>query len=85
LKEFTRERAPLQWAATRTNLGNALLALGGRESGTALLEEAVTAFREALQENTRERVPLEWASAQNGLGTALRVLGRRDVAAGGGR
>ena len=42
-------------------LGNALATLGGRESGTARLEEAVAAYREALQEQTRERVPLVWA------------------------
>ena len=41
LKERTRERVPLDWAATQTNLGNALSALGERESGTARLEEAV--------------------------------------------
>ena len=37
--------------------------LGARESGTARLEEAVSAYREALQENTRARVRLEWARA----------------------
>ena len=43
-----------------------------RESGTARLEEAVAAFRAALEERTRERVPLDWAMTQNNLG-----LGRR--------
>ena len=33
----------------------ALVRLGGRESGTARLEEAIAAFREALQEYTRAR------------------------------
>jgi hypothetical protein len=37
---YTRERAPLDWAATQNNLGNALWALGARESATARLEEA---------------------------------------------
>jgi hypothetical protein len=37
----------------------ALEALGERESGTALLDEAVTAYRAALEERTRERVPLQ--------------------------
>ena len=32
--------------------------LGERESGTARLEEAVAAYRDALKEWTRERVPL---------------------------
>jgi hypothetical protein len=31
----SRERAPLDWAATQNNLGNALWTLGERESGTA--------------------------------------------------
>ena len=60
---------------TQTNLGSALLVLAGRESGTAKLEEAVAAYREALKEQTRERVPLDWAMTQNNLGIALRVLG----------
>ena len=41
---------------TQNNLGNALWRLGERESGTARLEEAVAAYREALKEITRERV-----------------------------
>ena len=56
LKEYTRERVPLQWAMTQNNLGNALATLGERESGTARLEQAATAYREALKEYTRERV-----------------------------
>ncbi len=42
--------------------------LGERESGTARLEEAVAAYRAALEERTRERVPLDWAATQNNLG-----------------
>jgi hypothetical protein len=45
--------------------------LGERASGTVRLEEAVTAYREALQERTREQVPLDWAMTQNNLGNAL--------------
>ena len=52
--------------------------LGERESGTARLEEAVTAYRAALTEQTRERVPLYWAGTQNNLGVALRTLGERE-------
>ena len=78
LKEWTRERVPLDWAMTQNNLGNALETLGERESGTARLEEAVAAYREALQEWTRERVPLDWAMTQNNLGIALQTLGERE-------
>ncbi|HEV3178262.1 MAG TPA: tetratricopeptide repeat protein, partial [Stellaceae bacterium] len=82
LVEYTRDRAPLDWAATQHNLGTALDVLGGRESGTARLEEAVTAFRAALLEYTRERVPLDWAMTQNGLGNALATLGERESGTG---
>ncbi len=47
-------------------------------SGTARLEEAVAACREALKENTRARVPLEWATNQMNLGNALATLGERE-------
>ncbi len=61
--------------AARNNLGIALWTLGERESGTARLEEAVAAYRAALEEWTRERVPLHWAMTQNNLGNALRRSG----------
>ena len=78
---------PLQWATTQNNLGNALGTLGERESGTARLEEAVAAYRAALEERTRDRVPLQWATTQSNLGNALasaRGAGERDGASGGG-
>ena len=74
--------------ATQDNLGNALITRGERESGTARLEEAVAAYRAALQERTRERAPLGWAATQNNLGTALlEAWGARErygTAGGGG-
>jgi len=45
---MTRERVPLDWATTQNNLGNALEALGERESGTARLEQAVAAWEACL-------------------------------------
>ena len=39
----------------------ALLALGERRAAAARFEEAISAFRAALEERTRERVPLDWA------------------------
>ncbi|QNT68226.1 tetratricopeptide repeat protein [Defluviicoccus vanus] len=63
---------------TQNNLGNALRRLGERESGTARLEDAVAAYRAALEERTRERVPLDWAAKQNNLGLALWRLGERE-------
>jgi tetratricopeptide (TPR) repeat protein len=78
LKERTRERTPLDWAATQLNLGAALSRLGERESGTARLDEAVAAYREALKEITRERVPVDWAGTQHNLGNVLFRLGQRE-------
>jgi exonuclease VII small subunit len=63
---------------TQMNLGNALLSLGARESRTARLEEAVSAYREALQELARARAPLQWATTQLNLGIALTTLGARE-------
>jgi pimeloyl-ACP methyl ester carboxylesterase len=39
-----RSERPLDWTMTQNNLGNALQALGERESGTTRLEEAVATF-----------------------------------------
>jgi hypothetical protein len=47
-------------------------------SGTARLEEAVTANREALKEYTREHAPLQWALTQTTLGATLTELGKRE-------
>jgi tetratricopeptide (TPR) repeat protein len=77
-QERTRERVPLDWAATQNNRGAALSSLGDRESGTARLEQAVAAYDEALKEYTRERVPLDWVATQTGLGNALASLGERE-------
>ena len=35
LKEYTRERVPLDWAMTQNNLGNTLISLGEREKGNS--------------------------------------------------
>lgn len=47
-KEYIRDRIPLNWVMTLNNLGDALRIFGERESGTARLEEAIAAYREAL-------------------------------------
>jgi tetratricopeptide (TPR) repeat protein len=57
LKEYTRERVPLDWAMTQNNLGNALRTLGERESSAARLEEAVLACRQSLTEFTETAAP----------------------------
>ena len=82
LSETSRERAPLEWARTQNNFGNALQRLGERERGTARLEDVVAAFGAALQEQTRGRVPLDWALTQSNLGNALERLGERERGTG---
>ena len=71
--------------AANDGLGNALQTLGKRERGSARLEEAVEAYRLALQERTREGFSLDWATTQNNLGAALQTLGERDSGAAGSR
>jgi transcriptional regulator with XRE-family HTH domain len=52
--------------------------LGTRAGDTdALLQDAVTAYRAALEVYTREASPMDWAMTQNNLGNALRDLGTR--------
>jgi hypothetical protein len=67
---------------TQSNVGLTLTMLGGRESGTAKLEEAVIAYREALKERTRERTPLDWATSFGNEGITMMLLAerRRDAA-----
>jgi len=62
----------------QNNLGLALSKLGEREARTGRLEDAVTAYREALKEQTRERVPLAWGMTQVNLGAVLARLGARE-------
>ena len=73
-----RDREPTLWAMAQTNLGRTLGLIGKRESGTARLEQAVAAFRAALEELTRDRGPDLWVMAQTNLGLALGALGERE-------
>jgi tetratricopeptide (TPR) repeat protein len=82
LREGRRDLVPVDWAMTQNNLGEALRSLGhilisfgNSEIGKARLEEAVVAYRAALEEFRRTREPLYWAASQNNLGAALTELG----------
>jgi hypothetical protein len=70
-------RVPLQWATTQHNLGNALCALGERDSGTAQLEGAVAAYRAALEEFTHDRAPRSHQDTQRKLERALELQRRK--------
>jgi tetratricopeptide (TPR) repeat protein len=65
-------------AQTQHNLGVALFAVGNRESGTASLEQAVAAYRAALQVRTMQGMPLDFAWSQHNLGLTLSLLGERE-------
>ncbi|MCU0904950.1 MAG: hypothetical protein MUE83_13910 [Tabrizicola sp.] len=68
-------RAPEQRGAALNDLGVALQALGEREVGTDRLDQAVAAYRSALEDRPRSRMPLQWAKTQMNLGAALQTLG----------
>jgi Tetratricopeptide repeat len=78
LAGYNRERTPAAWAQAQNNLGNALVMLGKRESGTAELKEAVAVYRAALEGYTRNYSSVGWAHTQHNLGNALVMLGERE-------
>ena len=71
LEEYTRDRAPLDWAAAQMGLGNALWKLAERGSDTTHANEASAAFRAAIEVRTLAANPQAWAAARNNLGAAL--------------
>ena len=62
---------------TQNNLGVALFSLGERESGTARLEEAVAAYRAALEEWTRDASTYWHDIAQRGLDRTMALVSQR--------
>ncbi|MEN0068431.1 MAG: tetratricopeptide repeat protein, partial [Myxococcota bacterium] len=79
---LTRDLAPHDWAQAQNNLGRVLWILGKRGGEETTLEQAIGAYRGALEVFTRPSVPTAWALVMNNLGNALRDLGelRGDVA-----
>lgn len=67
-----QERPPrsTDWAATQSNLGNALLELGTRKNSKSMIDSAMKAFQAALEARSGSR-SLEWAISQQNLGNAL--------------
>ena len=81
-----RDRAPTEWAKTQRKLGLSLRVFADFESGSrpreqviAHLNEAIAAYRAALEELTRDKTPSEWATTQLFLGTALSSLGSHET------
>jgi tetratricopeptide (TPR) repeat protein len=75
-----RSRATTQdeRSVASSDLAISFAQLGERDSDTTRLEQAVTAFNEALKEVTQASAPMHWAAAQINLGNALCSLGQRD-------
>lgn len=78
LTEQMRERVPLDWAASQSNLAGVFRSLGELQDDTAYLHKAVTANEAALTVRYRESVPLGWAMTQYNLGGVLWSLGSRE-------
>ena len=70
-------RKPEHRAALHATLGNALFALGKRETGTGRLQQAVDAYQAALEVYTVEAAAVDYAMTQTNLGNVLRSLGER--------
>ncbi|WP_347100425.1 hypothetical protein [Sagittula stellata] len=83
---LTPNNPSLLSAKLQNALANALLEQGTRTGGAAsaaLLAEAVTAYRAALEIRTRDAHPVDWAMTQNNLGNALQAQGTRTGGAAG--
>ncbi len=80
LRFQTPETAPLDYAHTQNNLGNAYshLLTGDR---AANLEQAIHCYQQALRFQTPETAPLDYARIQNSLGSAYSHLPTGDRAA----
>jgi hypothetical protein len=72
-----KERAPIQWAATQSKLGNLQAKLGLQESGTTTLQESAAAFGEALKELTLAAARRQHDSTQRNLDQALALIAER--------
>ena len=69
--DWTREGEATHWAAAQHDLGRALKNLADHTGDARLYEEAIAAYRQALEVYTRDARPEDWAMAQNNLGCAL--------------
>jgi hypothetical protein len=78
----SRAATPRDRGIARHDLGVVLAALGARDSGAALLHEAVASHRAALLDRRRDAAPNEWAATQHALGRALATLALREVGEG---
>lgn len=62
-----RETAPLDWALTQNNLGNAYLLRAQQSLANDQFDKALAAYRAALEVRTRAAYPQLWARTQNNI------------------
>ena len=73
----SRDKDPIYWAKTSSELGTAQALLGQRMQGTKTLEKAIERLQSAELIQRHKADPLEWAITQNSLGNALGTLAHR--------
>jgi len=78
LRFYTPDVAPLDYAMTQNNLGNAYRRLAEHEDPVGNLRRAIAAYGEALRFRTPEAAPLDYAATQNNLGVAYRRLAEHE-------
>lgn len=71
------KRSPGAWAATQTNLSNALRIFGERKADMRLVQKGADAARGALTLLNRDRFPDQWATAGLNLALCLKLLGEK--------
>ncbi len=79
LEVRTKAALPQDWAWTQNGLGLALwnegIRSGGGDKAIALLDEAVQAYKSALEVRTKADLPQDWAQSEMNLGVALMAEG----------
>jgi tetratricopeptide (TPR) repeat protein len=79
-QQYLLAKLPQLWAAAQYKVGDELRWLGSRgdgEKGGKQLEEAVAAYRSALEVYTKNDLPQKWAMTEDNLGITLEALGNR--------
>ncbi len=78
LNRTSRRDLPMQWVALQNEMGNALLALGERETRPRALKQAAKTFKTALDAWPPDQAPLDRVMLHTKLGVALMRLAERE-------
>ena len=76
LEEYTREKAPVQWAMVQNNLGNTLNALGSSNDNGRLRSRRPRPSAPRSRCERASTFPMHWAASQLNLGNALNNVGQ---------